>query len=395
MKIAIGAIFKNEFEYILEWLAWHQIAGFRDFCVADNNSTDRTTSLLEALDSLNLIRVFYQPTVEKNAQYTAYRKLCQTHIGVYDAFVFIDADEFLVHESNTPGAEYRHLSELASQEEVGMVGINWKCYGSSGHELSSDLPVTERFTQHASDQETNKNNHLKSLTKLAIFYELGPHISYPYPPYKRVDVKGQEINEFIEFVQGKAEAAKAMPTGISKNIVSSPLRVHHYVIKSREEFTKKKLGQGDPMGGERYKKTIDYFNNHNYSEEESNFPQSRIDALKAEIHKLRLLVDEQTVFSKKLMGAVDKSNENFISGWICEQGGRTPEVYATVFVNGIYQGKAKAASFRPDLRDHKISSTGFSGFQWHHAKPLKAGDVVDVKVYGNSCSLMGNKTVVI
>ncbi|MBD8496254.1 glycosyltransferase family 2 protein [Pseudomonas syringae] len=395
MKIAIGAIFKNEFEYILEWLAWHQIAGFKDFCVADNNSTDRTTALLESLEALGLIRLFYQPTLEKNAQYTAYRKLCQTNIGIYDAFLFIDADEFLVHDAHIPGAEYQLLSNIASQPEVGMIGINWKCYGSSNHEHASDLPVMERFTKHASDLEANKNNHLKSLTKLGTFYELGPHISYLYPPYKRVDVTGKEIKEFIDFVHGKPEAAQDMPRGISKDIVPSPLRIHHYVIKSREEFNKKKLGKGDPMGGETYKKTIDYFNNHNFSDEESFIPEERLDVLKIEIEKLQHLIHERTVFSKKLMGAVDKSNEILISGWICEQDGGTPDIYATVFVNGLYQGKSKAASFRPDLKDNKISKTGFSGFQWHHAKPLKKGDVVDVKVYGNNCSLMGNKSIVI
>jgi|GEM_PF-4049655 len=70
MKFGIGAIFKDELDYILEWLAWRRLAGFARFFVADNGSSDGTRQLLEALGEAGLINLFgsicvlgsFQPT---------------------------------------------------------------------------------------------------------------------------------------------------------------------------------------------------------------------------------------------------------------------------------------------------------------------------------------------
>jgi len=46
MKIAIVAIFKNEFSYILEWISYHLEIGEDHFYIADNVSDDGTSQLL-------------------------------------------------------------------------------------------------------------------------------------------------------------------------------------------------------------------------------------------------------------------------------------------------------------------------------------------------------------
>lgn len=52
MKIAIGAIFRDAFEYITEWLVWHQLTGFDSFYIVDNASSDGSIQLLGVLSDL-------------------------------------------------------------------------------------------------------------------------------------------------------------------------------------------------------------------------------------------------------------------------------------------------------------------------------------------------------
>ncbi|WHI50417.1 glycosyltransferase family 2 protein [Microbulbifer sp. MLAF003] len=61
MKFGIAAIFKNEYEYILEWIVYHQLIGVDAFYIADNVSDDGSSQLLEALDSLGVIKGFISP----------------------------------------------------------------------------------------------------------------------------------------------------------------------------------------------------------------------------------------------------------------------------------------------------------------------------------------------
>jgi glycosyltransferase involved in cell wall biosynthesis len=393
MDIRIGAIFRDEYDYVIEWLAWHRLAGFTKFTIADNGSDDGTLQLLEALEELGLLELHYQPRTVSNAQLVAYRKICERHIGSGDAVLFIDADEFVVHESFVNGREYEALYGLLFRQDVGMVGINWRCFGSSGHESKDLSPVVSRFTKCASDEKINKNCHLKSATKISYAYQIGPHISYLYPPYKRMDVQGVEISKFIEFKDGQPRPVSGMPEGIAENIVAGPLRIHHYVIKSKEEFIKKKLNRGDAMGGEAAKKDLSYFNSHDFNQAEFIFPASKLDALAKEMSCIKYAL-EKTTLRRKLIGAVDKSTERFISGWVCDQVA-IGSVKVSIFVNGRLQGRTTAAYYRPDLEDQKISLDGMCGFYFHHEVPLHEGDQVEVKVVGNNCRLMGNRVATI
>nr|WP_314490252.1 glycosyltransferase family 2 protein [uncultured Pseudomonas sp.] len=394
MKIRIGAIFKDEFSYVIEWLAWHQLAGFKDFTIADNGSTDRTLALLEALDSLKLINVMYQPRVQGNAQLTAYRRICERHVGESIGVLFIDADEFLIHDSMVDGAEYKELVRLMSDTDTGMVGINWRCFGSSGLEKKDDRLVLERFTACNTDAMSGKNGHLKSATKPDYAYQVGPHISYLYPPYKRKSVDGKDLTEFVRFESGIAIKETGMPEGIAKNVISGPLRINHYVIKSKEEFVAKKLNRGDAMGGETFKKDLSYFDAHDFADKSFSIPPTKLQKLKSSIAALNGIL-ETSVFASKLIGAVDKSNDRFLSGWVCSQNGEDEPISVVIYVNGVMRGKVKASYFRPDLKDKGLSKSGMCGFYFHHEAYLKNGDEVEVKVFGNHCSLMGLRKAII
>ena len=218
MKIAIGAIFRDEYDAIIEWLAWHQMAGFNTFYIADNASTDGSTALLEALSDLGMLNLLHQPVIEKRVQLLAYNRIAQQSVGLVDAVLFIDADEFITHESMKDGDEAKHLETILANPDIGMVGINWRVFGSSGLLEYSPEPVIERFTGCCSDTEKIDNGHIKSATKIAYANRIDVHLAQLPTSFLRVDVNGKPLTDFI------AEA------GIMKNVATSPLRINHYVI---------------------------------------------------------------------------------------------------------------------------------------------------------------------
>lgn len=378
MKIAIGAIFRDEYDYIIEWLAWHQMAGFETFYIADNASTDGTTQLLEALADLGYIKLIYQPVLEKHAQIVAYKRILHTAIRDTDVILFIDADEFITHESMEDGAEARLLQELFLDSSVGMVGINWRTFGSSGHDKMSKQPVIERFNYHAKNDQP-ANQLLKSASKIALVNTVNPHSTLLYDPFCYVDGLGKKIDDFIHLIENKYESVKH--SGRRAKVLESPLRINHYVIKSKFEFEKKRK-RGDGMLGINYDRGIAYFQHHDFKDEYFSFPSEKIERLKQRMQLLTKQLEEST-FGENLKGIIDFSNFGNLSGWCVNAIGTSDFIKINIFVNGIYQGSTHCGFYRPDLLEKGVSKTGMSGFRWTHVKPLNSGDIVEVKVHAN------------
>jgi glycosyltransferase involved in cell wall biosynthesis len=377
MKIVLGAIFRNEYDYIIEWYSWHMLGGFDKFVVADNGSSDGTTQLLEAMASLGFIDLIYQPIIKKNAQLVAYNRIIQYAIGKFDTIVFIDADEFIVHESFVDGAERAHLEELFKSDDVGGVCINWRTFGSSGEVNYIDRPVTERFFMCESDASSDKNKFIKSASKIAYISQVHAH-SVGLSLGSHYYVNAEQVNDFID----ETGAVVNCYTGRTNSVCLSPLRINHYVIKSLQEFSEKKRLRGDVMMGIAHDPGMSYFYAHDFKDDQFIFPNHKIDKLKDMIGYYRSLVSG-SVFGKLLRGVIDHSDNNGISGWLVDEDGLSAGLCVNVFVNNLYQGCAVCGFYRHDLFVAGISKDGLSEFRWSHPLALSSGDIVEVKVNGN------------
>ena len=379
--LAIGAIFRDEYDYLVEWFAWHMIAGFKRFLIADNGSTDGTLALLEALSDLGVINLIYQPVLEKQAQLVAYQRIAQLAINeAVESVLYIDADEFIVHESMLDGEEYRHLEKLMSEPHVGMVGINWRTFGSSGHKVQTSEPVLQRFTEFCNETEYSVNSHLKSITKVCRAKDIGPHKSNLFPGSLLIDSNGAELYGFID--GRKPGSAEVEYSSITRHVVESPLRINHYVIKSEQEFVEKKRRRGSAMKGISFDKGEGYFLNHDFDDATFIFPAAKLNRLKQEIDYVKSILNT-TLFDRKLRGALDLSNSSDIRGWLVDENRQSDGIKINIFVNDVWQGRVACGFYRPDLKEKNISATGLSGFRYTHPKPLTSGDVVEVKVHAN------------
>ena len=148
--LGVGAIFKNEGPYILEWIAFHRAVGVTRFFIADNASDDGSTELLAALDRAGIIRhIPFPGRPGEPPQLPAYVEILARFGAEADWIAFIDADEFL-QPAPPDRSLLPALAGLDAAEGVGMVVVNWAVYGSGGADEAGPEPVIERFQGRAS-----------------------------------------------------------------------------------------------------------------------------------------------------------------------------------------------------------------------------------------------------
>ncbi|MDB5506212.1 MAG: glycosyl transferase, family 2 [Devosia sp.] len=246
-SLAIVAIVKNEGPYLLEWLAFHRAVGVEQFFIYDNASDDGSTELLAGLHRLGVVTHIPFPTPPDTApQLAAYTDAMDHFADRATWFAFIDADEFL-----TPADPTQSVVGILSGmgREVGAVVINWAIYGSSEQRDGAAGLVIERFT-HRADADFPVNLHYKSVVRGRAFraVQANPHHFKLRFGYRSVHIDGAPLD-------------RRSPSGLSAALHWSPLRLNHFVIKSRAEFEKKKIARGRAMIGGAAR-TLRFFKSH-------------------------------------------------------------------------------------------------------------------------------------
>jgi len=278
MKFAVGAIFKNEDAYVLEWLAFHRIVGFSQFLIADNGSSDLTRQILSILQKKSepITLVDYPDEEGVRPQLGAYNALTKMCPADIDAIAFIDADEFIA-----PMADARSVvpkfTELFSDPEVGAVALNWACFGSGGHRFWDEGLVIERFLAR-SLPTFSVNQHYKTVVRPTC-------VDQWVTPHHASLTNGRYVNSLgqdLVYRDGRQDS-------LTKSVVWSALRVNHYVVKSFEEFILRKSPKGSATKAGRVKHRT-YFELHDKNNEACEAMLAFVPAVKAEISRLEALI---------------------------------------------------------------------------------------------------------
>lgn len=277
LKLSVAAIVKNEAESLLEWIAYHHVIGVHSFFIADNDSTDGTTEILEALAEHGLVHRLRFPTPQSgNAQIPAYMALLSRTRNNCDVVAFIDADEYLL-PMNGQTTLIPILEQLFSDPEVSALGLNWANFGSNGALFAEDGFVIDRFTKRAKFS-FGVHYHIKTIVRpnRATGFA-NPHFVH-LSGGRYVDAAGTDI--VIHPKHGK---------GLSSRIVWGPARINHYATKSLEEFLvgKSRRGSATKKARVKHKK---YFTSHDRNEEECLIATQLSPLVRAEYERLTELV---------------------------------------------------------------------------------------------------------
>jgi hypothetical protein len=266
-KFAIGAIFKNERPYILEWIAFHRSIGIKKFFIADNDSTDGSKDLLRLLDLAGIIHYFDFPSESGvKPQQPAYSKILNiARKSGIEWVAFIDADEFLMPEAENMDF-FSCIEKSVSQEDTGAVAINWAIYGSSGLEERPDGLVLKEFSKRA-PLDLHINLHYKSLVKLKAVSGVSgtPHHFFLNEGFQYKNIQGSILENDLQDGIGK-----------SHSIAISPIRINHYIVKSKNEFFNKKSPKGYASSQATAKGKI-YFEHHDRNDENDPCSPKRIE----------------------------------------------------------------------------------------------------------------------
>ncbi|MBY4871182.1 glycosyltransferase family 2 protein [Burkholderia anthina] len=300
IKLCVAAIVKNEADSLLEWIAFHRSVGVQKFFIADNESTDTTPAILEALSRESVVEYFSIATpFDGNAQMAAYSEIIKIAKGKCDVLAFIDADEYLVSTDNCHSI-LPLIEEFFSDPTVGALGLNWANFGSSGRLFLSEGLVIERFTRRA-PQNFNVNLHIKSIIRPEMASGFGnPHYAL-LKEGRYIDTTGTEI-----------VANERHGSGLTNKVIWHRARVNHYATKSLEEFVLGKSRRGSASKINRIKHEK-YFMQHDRNDEECLLAAGMAGATKKEIRELERLLQLGSSEAQSGTSAIDDKFKNIIS----------------------------------------------------------------------------------
>lgn len=217
---------RNEGRALAEWAACHFALGVREIRLYDNGSDDDTAELASRLSQhFRLVRVpWTQPGAgHDTVQRAAFDDAAAWYIGRADFVAFIDLDEFLLP------AEGMSLPEALAgyDHSVGAIAVNQRCFGSSWHDKYQPAPVLGRFTRRAS-LDSPEHCFVKSIAR--------PECLLPFRTVHSVELN----TGHCVFPDGTPYEPGTPHPGKARRIVTTgPLRLHHYLLKSLQEFRAK------------------------------------------------------------------------------------------------------------------------------------------------------------
>lgn len=224
-SLAIVTCLKNEGEDLVEWLAFHRAIGIHRFVVYDNESTDATARILDAVPFRDEIVV--RRIADPSPQKAAFADAIERFRGTIDWAAFIDGDELIVPLGD------RALGDLLAgleAEDVDGLGLHWRVFGSSGLETRPPGLMSEAFVRRAGDGFA-ANRHVKSLVRLPRITEM---------------VTQHYFRTRGRYLLDDGSAPPAGFEGIAPRAsFTRGFAIHHYITKSRAQC-ERKIARGRP-----------------------------------------------------------------------------------------------------------------------------------------------------
>lgn len=229
-RVSICAIFKDEANYLKEWIEYHMIVGIDHFYLYNNFSSDAYMNILEPYIKVGVVELIEWPI--KQGQLKAYKDCIEKHKEETNWIGFIDIDEFVVPVTND--SIYDFLSRFENNRPC--VIMYWKLFGSSGLLLrdTSKLVIEDFHRCWKKYDEVGKcffntaYDFLPDNKNNFIFHHFmwAGYNNIALPP---VNAAGKVCLKQNDNPENKGEF---------------PIQINHYFTKSYEEYVKKKT-KGD------------------------------------------------------------------------------------------------------------------------------------------------------
>lgn len=251
-KISICGIFKNEAQFLKEWIEYNNMIGVDHFYLYNNNSTDNFLEVIKPYIDNGLVTYIDFPY--DHAQIKAYKHFYETYRKETQWISFLDIDEFFVPISHNDLPSW-----INSYERYPVIQIYWKMFGTSGmmqHDKNK-LVIEQYHISWSSVYDCGKcfiNTDYDIATYDSSMHH-GPTMIYPFMGLK---VKVKPINIFRRSSLGEGDY---IHYGVDKTRPS--IQINHYWSKAWNVYdSKRKLT--DVYFKENPKANLGYFLFHEH-----------------------------------------------------------------------------------------------------------------------------------
>ncbi len=228
MRLGICTIQRDRGPWLVEWLAFHYIVGFRKFYFYAHNCSDNSCEKLLRLSSVLDIKAFSLMDVSDFIQLKAYQNAYDNFGHEVDWMAFIDGDEFLFP---TQANSMQDVLADYSYERLSALAAYWVCFGSSGHIEEPGGLIIDNYTKRPA-LDFRFNHHIKSIVRghQTIEATLNSHLFKT--PFGTFDERMRSID-------------RGYMTSLEPSY--QKLRINHYVCQSYSYFRnfKKTSGMAD------------------------------------------------------------------------------------------------------------------------------------------------------
>jgi hypothetical protein len=245
--LSVCAIFKDEAEYLEEWLRFYDLLGVDHFYLYNHASTDDYATVLAPWIAAG--RVTLRHATMNAPQLPAYSD-CLFNDGKENTWIaFLDIDEFLF----SPVQSDLRCFLQPFEGEAGVVA-NWVMFGASGHQHKPAGLMTLNYTQRC---DLNLCTFEPALLKQPNLDPKDPRSYHPVCSHVKSIVNTREAigvwspHQFAYRDGRLAVTAERRPVSaaVSDEVAIDSLRVNHYFSRSWDEFHRKlQRGRAD-VGG--------------------------------------------------------------------------------------------------------------------------------------------------
>lgn len=252
-NLAVCAIFKDEANYLDEWLKFHHKIGIEHFFLYNDASTDNYLEVLKPWLEANIVTLVDWP---KHSQLKAYNHCLLNRRKNVKWMAFIDIDEFLFSPTK------KTLTEtLEGYSRYPAVFVYWALYGSSGHIEKPPGSVIDSFIYRQSLQSAIQDEYDHGDPDSADYVTAWSRDGKSIVQTSAVKVMGVHQPSQLYWGYVVDEGQHRMPDSPlerrteKKNISYSILRINHYWSKSLAEL-RRRSERGSVHNRNRPKKNI-------------------------------------------------------------------------------------------------------------------------------------------
>jgi hypothetical protein len=237
-ELGIVTMFRNEANYLKEWIEYHHMLGVDHFLLYNDRSDDHWAEVLESYIDSNLVEVIEWSALPGTSifpghQTAAYKDAIRRSKGNTKWLAFIDVDEFILPKKNAT------LLECLNQFFPTADGVYmcWRNFGTNGVYINPGEPILTQLTA-ASHPLHPRNAAGKSIVKVDEIV-----IDQVWSPHQLV------LKQDAQYYNGSGQPLyfRGADLQVDFQHTSDYIQINHYAMRDENYYQNIRLPKTKPQ----------------------------------------------------------------------------------------------------------------------------------------------------